>query len=468
MNPIWFAIFAALGLALVFFLAASLRNLPRITPILALMVAFVGMISQNDLGVRINNVWVAPIQDYRAELIFLMVLFIALAVFANSSKVSLGHLAPPVLLLLAIQCYAGLLRMVHETPVAGIQTIVFALLVQVPIALCIASVIEQDGGPERVFRALGFGVVIWLGAVIIQFGINPAEMNPRAGGRFTGLSGGPQQLAVYLGPMTALLLWLGLNDPKRSLAPLWLAATGFGAICLLLSGSRTGVALFVLGSIGVLYARIGRAVVLMPFAAIFGYLGLQLLERLELTGAKRLVSGTDTRSEAWNRLIETAVENPLIGVGFYRLTANENSYLIAIAAYGIGMLIIVLALLATWCLLALKLFTVRAWLTPFQRRVADLVFAYTAMYFAGAFFEWYIIARLDNNLFVAIAITTTMMWLLRQAHANRVAHDHAQLEAFYSDGETEGPNPDDPDHDPAPPADEPDQLPPQGRLAGNA
>jgi hypothetical protein len=267
--------------------------------------------------------------------------------------------------------------------------------------------------------------------------------------------------------MTALLLWLGLNDPKRSLAPLWLAATGFGAICLLLSGSRTGVALFILGSVFVLYARIGRAVVLLPFAALFGYLGLKLLRDLDLTGAERLVSGTDTRTAAWARLLETGLENPLIGVGFYKLTANENSYLIAMAAYGIGMLVLVLLLVAVWCLLALKLFTVRSWLTPYQRRLADLVFAYTAMYFAGAVFEWYIIARLDNNLLVAITITTTMMWLLRQAHANRVAHDHARLEAFYSD-EHDDEQAADPDQTDPPEHDDPDRLPPQGRLAGNA
>ncbi|MBM4109243.1 MAG: O-antigen ligase family protein [Phycisphaerae bacterium] len=352
---------------------------------------------------------------------------------AHTGKLSLGRAPPQALLIILMQFYAGLLRMVHETPVAGMQTIVFAAAVQVPLALAVPAVLDEDEDYRHLVRGLGIGAVAWLGAVLVQFGVNPSEMNPKGGGRFTGLSGGPQQLAVYLGPLSVVLLWLAVNETKARYKPAWVAAAGFAVIALLMSGSRTGMGLLILGSMFVLYARVGRAVLLLPIVGLFGYLALQLLEGLELTGSQRLVSGMDTRTAVWSVLLETALRNPIIGVGFYNVEANENSYLIAVAAYGVGMLALILIMMAIWVWMAFRLWTLRGWLTTPQRRLADLVIGYMVMYFAGAVFEWYIIARLDLNNLLAIVTGSMMVGLLRTARHRQAEADAESIRQHYGD-----------------------------------
>lgn len=426
----------ALGIGVVLgvvFLVMMVRDLRALVYPIAGMVAVVGMIAQTQFGQRVNNTWVAPLQDYRPEVFLALALTIGVGMMAHAGRLSIGRAPPQALLIILMQFYAGLLRMVHETPMAGIQTIVFAAAVQVPLALAVPAILDEEEDYLHVVRGLGIGAVLWLAAVMVQFGVNPSEMNPRGGGRFTGLSGGPQQLAVYLGPLGVVLLWLAFNETKRRYKPVWAAAAGFAVIALLMSGSRTGVGLLCIGAMFVLYARIGRAVVLLPVVALFGYLGLQLLEKLELTGTARLVSGGDTRTAAWGLLLTTALENPIIGVGFYSVEANENSYLIAVAAYGVGMLALILILMAVWVAMGIRLWSLRGWLSTRQRRLTDLVIGYMAMYFAGAVFEWYIIARLDLNNLLAIVTGSMMVGLLRIARYNQSQAETEAAREHYGD-----------------------------------
>ncbi len=420
----------ALGLGIlagIVWLVMMVRDLRALIYPLAGMVAVVGLIAETYFGQRVNNAWVAPIQDHRAEIYLALALTIFVGMMAHAGRLSLVRAPPQALLIILMQFYAGLLRMVHETPIAGLQTIVFAAAVQVPLALAIPAVLREEDDYLHVVRGLGLGACLWMLAVLVQFGVNPSEMNPRGGGRFTGLSGGPQQLAVYLGPLGVVLLWLALNETKARYKPLWVAAAGFAVIALIMSGSRTGMGLLTIGAMFVLYARLGRSVLLLPILGLFGYLALQLMEQLELTGAERLVSGKDTRTAVWGVLLETALSNPLIGVGFYNVQGNENSYLIAMAAYGVGMLFLILVMMAIWVWMSIRLWLLRGYLSSSQRRLADLVIGYMVMYFAGAVFEWYIIARLDLNNLMAIVTGSIMVGLLRTARENQHA---AAIEAM--------------------------------------
>jgi hypothetical protein len=422
-------------LAGIIFLVLMVRDLRALIYPLAGMVAVVGMIAETQFGQRVNNTWVAPIQDHRPEIYLALALTIFTGMLAHAGKLSLMRAPPQGFLIIIMQFYAGLLRMVHETPLAGFQTIVFAVAVQVPLALAIPAILNDDDDHLHVVRGLGLGACLWLAAVLVQFSVNPSEMNPKGGGRFTGLAGGPQQLAVYLGPLAVVLLWLALNETKARYKPAWVSAAGFAVIALLMSGSRTGMGLLTIGATFVLYARLGRAVLLLPVVGLFGYLALQLLEQLELTGTQRLVSGMDTRTAVWAILLETALRNPLIGVGFYNVEANENSYLIAVAAYGVGMLFLILIMMALWVWMGLRLWLLRGYLNVRQRRLADLVIGYMVMYFAGAVFEWYIIARLDINNLLAIVTGSIMLSLLRTARQNQHAAQLESLREHYAEGD---------------------------------
>lgn len=417
------------------FLVLMVRDLRALVYPLAGMVAVVGMIAQTQFGQRVNNTWVAPLQDYRAEVYLSLALLIGVGMMVHTGRLSLARVASPAILLIVMQFYSGLLRMVHATPLDGLQSIAFAAAAHIPLALAIPAILDDEDDHLHLVRGLGLGACLWLAAVLVQFGVNPSEMNPKGGGRFTGLAGGPQQLAVYLGPLGVVLLWLALNETKARYKPAWVAATGFAVIALLMSGSRTGMGLLTIGATFVLYARLGRAVLLLPVVGLFAYLALQLLEQLELTGAQRLVSGMDTRTAAWNVLLQTALENPLIGVGFYNVQANENSYLIAVAAYGVGMLFLILVMMALWVWMGLRLWLLRGYLNVRQRRLADLVIGYMVMYFAGAMFEWYIIARLDINNLLAIVTGSIMLSLLRTARQNQHAAQLESLREHYAEGD---------------------------------
>ena len=130
-----------------------------------------------------------------------------------------------------------------------------------------------------------------------------------------------------------------------------------------------------------------------------GAVGFKVLQSLNVDlGLERLTSTANTHEVAWATLLQSGLSSPIVGVGIRSAGDTENSYLLAFAGYGIGM-VALLGLLMFACMIqSIRLFRRRWALPPIDRTLIDLIIGVEVMYFAGAVFEGYIMARVGPPL----------------------------------------------------------------------
>lgn len=365
------------------------------------MILAAGMAIQVDrVGNQINMTYLNALQQQRASIYLAFGSILFLGMLIHFGRLRLNTMPVQGLLLLAIQIVASILRFYHEGPVDGATSLVFALVTMTPIMLLLPHALERWDDWTRLVRVFGFAAAIWAFLVAIQVVIDHRQLVLGAQSRFTGLLGNPQGTGLYMAPMTVALIWLILNDTERRLRWIWIGALCLMSVYTLWTGSRTCILVTGIGTIFVLYSRAGKAVLLLPvfLALVYGALQVALMLGFSSDALERLGSKQDTRSLVWTILLEDAMANPLLGTGFKQTRANENSYLVAFGAYGIagGGLVLVLTIVSFF--LMLKVMRLRSYLPPGRKQIADLILGFNAMFFAGAFFEWYIISRLEGML----------------------------------------------------------------------
>ena len=225
-----------------------------------------------------------------------------------------------------------------------------------------------------------------------------------------------------------------MHDPKKRAKILWVALLAINMLFLVWTGSRTGGLMFVVGLMAVLYARIGKAVLLFPVAALVVW-GLMLLAVYLDIGAnlERLVSLENTRQGVIAGQINAILERPLTGVGWRgESIGTENSYLGGFAGYGIVYFLLTLGLTLTCMWQCFRLTTRRRWLPPEQRPLVDLYCAFNAMYFAGAGFEGFILARAAPQVMLPL-FSAVGVWLrdeIGYSRAGAVAEEPEYGEAI--------------------------------------
>jgi hypothetical protein len=248
--------------------------------------------------------------------------------------------------------------------------------------------------------------IAWIAGVAMQLVVNPSVLTGGKGARFVGLSSNPQNTGLTLAVMAVFVLWLLLNDPKRHLRSLWIALFAADVVFLVVTGSRTAAATFMIGAMVATYGRLGRVILSLPLLLVVLYVALYLGSSIFVEfgeAAGRLRSLQDTRSAGWLRMLQDGMEHPWIGVGVYE-TKSENSYLKAFASYGVGMVALALLLVGVSALLMWRLYRLRRWLSPERRAIVDLVLAFNTMYFAASMLEGIMIAR------VAFFLTTMLIF----------------------------------------------------------
>jgi len=131
-----------------------------------------------------------------------------------------------------------------------------------------------------------------------------------------------------------------------------------GLLMLTLTGSRTGLLVFVVGSYFMLWAKAGftaRFAITALVGVIVLVIGIVFLIHAFETGADNSildsylrpnVEGNDTRSEAWADLVDQIAERPITGMGRYGLS-SENSFLRGWAIYGLPYFLMFNALIIT-------------------------------------------------------------------------------------------------------------------------
>ncbi len=245
------------------------------------------------------------------------------------------------LILLANVGYAGY-RSSFESPDLGIKIFTGALFYLTIILAC--TNIAYRSGPGTFLNVIcdSFffisSAVIFINIFNILTGNGFVTGNPR----LFGTTSHPNFLGVQLAIFSIInvMTFFRCSGKMR-----WLAAgvfaCGFGL--LVLTGSRTGLLIFVTGVFFSYWARsrfsiqtwLLSAVLAMVFAAVV----VLLIYGNDSSGAAadpfaRQGAQFDTRSGAWGYLWDRIVEDPIWGMGTFGL-ASENSFLRGWAAFGV-------------------------------------------------------------------------------------------------------------------------------------
>lgn len=423
---------ALLAAAMVFATFAKARN-GLILVGAMLFTASIGAATFDEQFVRPQLL--APIQAARSELFGAIGLLLGIGTFAHIGLHPERRVPTQAILLLIIGLYAAMLRMIHEGPASGAVSVLLTVVTIIPLTLLIPRIIDGWDDIVILLRMIVIVNIVWMGVVFLQALADPGAMVVGRENRFYGPTGNPQQAAIILGMNAALLIWLFSNDWRRSLRFTYALLAGLNGVGVLWTGSRTGLVLFIIGLCGVAYARIGRTILFLPLGLIGLYAGWTALGALgiDLAAASRVTSLQDTRSEAWMQMIESSKENPFIGVGVEQAGSSENSYLYALASYGIGMVVLVVTLAGVSLAMCLRLFRLRWRLDPSRRAIIDVVLAYNAMYFIGGIVEGYMLARVSSNLVLLIVFAAMASRIEEMAAAEALELADDEYDDEYDD-----------------------------------
>jgi hypothetical protein len=333
-------------------------------------------------------------------------------IIANWKNINIANTPVQLTILTMMGFYASLIRFFHEGPVGGATSTIYAMATLVPLALALPAALNSRERMVLALRLIAAAGALYVFMVAVQFFVNRGVMLRPPQARFSGLSGNPQTVAITFSVFSLVALWLLLRL-------FWAALLGASLIILLWTGSRTGVGMTAIGFSFAFYRRFGKLIFLAPVAIVvayitYGYLAGQGVEFV----ADRLVSTENTREKSWRVQWTMFTSSPIIGVGV-DATKSENSYLYALAAFGIGMGAFVVLLVLVSAVVCLKLFLNRRYLPNEYKSLCDLTLAYNALYFAGGFLEGYMLARVGSHLIFMAVFAAIASTLLRLAAEQR-------------------------------------------------
>ncbi|QOJ00144.1 MAG: hypothetical protein HRU70_06445 [Phycisphaeraceae bacterium] len=430
-------LFAALGLAAVgYAFFRSLQDVRNIWMILAGMIFASGLAVQIDRNLSVvNQTYLTPIQHQRAPIYLALGCVLFIIMLVNSSRVRISSIPVQGAMILAIQFYTALIRIFHEGAPAGLSSMVFAFVTMLPVMMLVHLAIREWDDFNVMLRLFGFAGFVWASATAVQVVIDHRQLVMGWQNRFSGLLGNPQGCGLFMAPLTVTTLWLLLNDHVRKLRPIWYATLGMLVVYTLWTGSRTGFGELVLGSLFVLYSRLGKTVLLAPLLAIPLLIAYQIFLSLGLSvdAVERLASTQNTRESSWRILLEDAFANPVLGTGMAGTRANENSYLIAFGAYGFLCGVLVFALVGVSVAYLLKFVRYRSSVPRERRPLVDLILGFNAMFFAGAMFEWFIISRLESMLIYMLIFATMSKRVIEMVDQERAALAEHHGDDAYAD-----------------------------------
>ncbi len=381
----------------------------------------------------IPTVWLG-IQVRRSEIFLGAGIAGSLMALAQFSRLSGKRLSLSAVLLMAIGLYGAMLRLHHGGAADGFQSMIFVVFTLMPLVIAAPMLMDEPGDIRRILRLFAGVNALWIAMCALQFVVNSNYLTQGNQFRFQGMLGNPQHAGVLMAFFGVTTLWLLLNDRGAITKFVYTGMLGANMVMLVWSGSRTGMGMTAIGFAGVMYTRMGRSILFMPFALILAYVGFKMV--LSITGldiaADRLTTLEDTRSAAWMRLLSAGSENPLFGAGMDELDRSENSWLYAFASYGIGALVLAVLMTFVAGIEFLRAVRLRAWLTLDERRVLDLTLGVVAMYFAGAIMEGYMISRVSPALPIYMVFAGAMAATTRYAALRRADGLHMRADDGFS------------------------------------
>jgi hypothetical protein len=440
-ETIFIAGFAGLMVAAIFVAKINLRQW-----LMAGMLFATALSAQPDITLTAwVDTWMLPVQVQKAKIH--LAFGIALTLLSIGQGVNMNKVSVQAVFMLITQYYLAAIQIIHVDVRTSIETIGLASVTIPCMIITAPRICSSAEGCMSMIRTMMWVSVIWTFCCSVQFVIDPQKLlSVGGGGRFLGMLGNAQHAAVLVAPLATFALWLLVHETRRAPKVLWVALIGINLLFLFWSQSRTGMLMLVLGFAGVLYSRLGKAILLLPVAAFLTWILFLLSEALQIGSMlDRFTSGSDTRSGVWSTLWATAMESPLIGSGAEG-QYSENSYLAGFAAYGAGMFVILIAYLVTSIFVCARLWAGRRLLPPSERALVDIVIAFNAMYFVGGMFEGYMLGRSSTAQVMMLMICGITVYVRERLRAIEEGQLLAYDEEAVYDEYTE--HPDDGEHHP--------------------
>jgi hypothetical protein len=392
--------------------------------------------SVDTTGERFNPTWMFWTQYHHADLHLALGVFLSIVVAAGGA-LSLRQVSAQGVILFFMAIYAGLLQFYHDDAQTALEAIGFAIATIPCFVFAIGRAVRTHEGVWGLLRTIMWVSVLWAFCSSVQFVINPKYMLSW-GGRFYGMLGNAQHAAVMVAPMAVIALWLSMNDTVKRRKILWIALIAINMLFLGWTGSRTGGMMFIIGVSVVLYRRLGSAVLLMPLAALMLWGLAYLADALSIdSNLARFLSTENTRPSVISSQLHAALESPLLGVGWRNdFIASENSYFGGLGAYGIGYFLLILCLVGVSMWQCFRFNVQKKWIAREHRPLIDLFTAFNLMFFAGATFEGYLLARSFVPTLMLMVFAAIGLWIRDEIAANQAASaDHAMLQEELEYGE---------------------------------
>jgi len=355
----------------------------------------------------IPTVWL-PVQQKRSTLFFIMGIVTLLMTLFQIGRLRGKAISISALLLVTMGFYAALMRFMHEGALEGTNSVIFAACTLIPMMFVTALSIKEPTDLLLFLRSVVLMNIAWMAMCSVQLVVNPKYLTLGNQFRFVGVLNNPQHSGAMLAFFCVIVLWLLFNDVSKKYKLIYLGLLSVDLLCLVWTGSRTGLGMAIIGLCAVLYTKAGKGILMVPVAAVVIYVGMKLIvNTLGIDfGVERLASTENTRDYAWWKLYTTGMENPMFGVGTLESEKSENSWLFGFAAFGIGMLglSILFTLAAMWeCI---RMIRMRFWLPGWMRPYPDLLVGMITMYFAGAVLEGYMVSRVNTTLCIYLPVAT--------------------------------------------------------------
>jgi hypothetical protein len=396
------------------------------------MLVYGGMILASALAApadwlgRPIQTWLLPIQTRRSEIFAAGGALLLAGMVFHLPQVRLNRLSAMGLLFVLIGFYGAFVRAVGGDLTAGAESAAFAFLTLVPAVLILPSLFQSRDDALNMLRIVGLIAAAWIGACLVQFVIRHKVLTVGGGYvRFNGMLANPQHAAAFLSFCICTLTFLMLNDPKARYRLFWAALAAVCTVLVMWTGSRTGVGMTTIGLIAVLYSRLGRSILLLPIAGLVLAGALSFVQETTTIDFSRLTSTQDTRTRAWLVLWEEFLARPMFGTAMSEKTQfTENSLLMALAGFGIGMGLLVFTLILVMLGKSWTVFRARFTLQDdVEKRLADVFVGFMGMYLFGAMFEGYMVSRVSAPMAFAMLAMGMGTWIEHRARELRHEED---------------------------------------------
>lgn len=406
-------------------LAASARNIRAAVMVVVLVVFSASITTQAAERGFTGVTWLHPLQELRAELYLAFSCVLAIVVLIHTNRINITRVSASAVIMLIINLFAGVLD-TRDNVREGAMRVGLAVISIGSMSLFATAMIRTWDDYLPLLRALGVVGVMWVGGSMVQAVLDKSQMLVNYQTRFVGLLGNPQGTAVYLGPQSAILIWLVLNEPSKRLRRLWVIVFAILLMMVIWTGSRTGALLAIVGAAFILRAKLGRAALLLPLLGVASFGVALLVEQMGIVlPFHRLLEGGDTRTQAWTVLLYDALHAGVFGEGAAGVRFVENSFLLGWVVYGPFMFALLLGLVFSLFVMGVRLWKIRKEVPEHIARLIDLILAYSVMLVIAGQFEWFIISRVDANIPFVVLFTCMGSSILAQVKEERAWHAEA-------------------------------------------